>query len=394
MRRTLSVLLVVTVLAFLAAGCGGGRALSLDPVASAATKAQQAGTYKFDFTAHLQVAGQNVSFDGSGVADEANQKLEMTMDFGGLLPASQSQNGTNAQFVIANNAMYMEMPFLSNRLPTGKQWLKVDLASLNSLGGGFGSFKQIDPQQYLQQLLASSNTRKVGADTVQGEQMTHYKTTVDIAKLDSVPPEQRKEVRRALKEVGMSQIPVDVWIDAQGLLRREQLDLTFGKALQSAQIAMTFDMHDFGAAVNVATPSADETYDASAFLQQMLGGAAAPATSRSEWATSANAVCRTIGKRYAGLGSSEPKTVAGQISLARRTLPIEVDELAQLNAISAPRSQAVTKALSLLRADLAEGRAAVAASGNKTQFKRLYQRWYNDHRAVAALGAAGATDCS
>lgn len=401
MRRWLPLFLVLPVLAVVAAGCGSGGALSLDPVASAATKTQQAGTYKFDFTADMQILGQHVSFGGSGQADEANQALQMTLDFKGLLPASMTQDGTNADMVIVNQTMYMQMPFLAGKLPGGKQWLKLDLSTLDkSAGGGFGSFKQVDPQQYLQQLLASSDTQKVGTDTVQGEQMTHYKTIVDISKLDSVPAAQRAKVRQALQQVGMDKIPVDVWVDDQGLLRRESLDLTFGKALQHATMSMTFDMHDFGTPVTIDAPPAGDTFDASGALQQGLGGlgsssgtGAGAGAAQSEWATRANTICRAVYKRYAALGSYTPKTIAGQIKLARGVLPVETDELAQLSAISAPKSAAATQALALLRADLAEGRAAVAAAGNVPQFKRLFQRWYNDHRSSQALAAAGAADC-
>lgn len=397
MRRLLPALLVLPLGALLAAGCGnGGDALSLDPVASAATKSQQAGTYKFDFTATMQILGQNVSFGGSGEADEANSALQMSMDFKGLLPSSMTQNGSTAQILLVDNVMYMQMPFLASRLPGGKQWMKMDLSTLSSVaGGGLGSFKEMDPQQYLQQLLASNNTQKVGTDTIQGEQMTHYKTTVDVSKLDSVPAAQRPQVRKALQQIGMSTIPVDVWVDSQGLLRRESLDLTFGKALQNAHAQLTFDMHDFGSAVSITAPPADQVFDASSFLQQAagsLGGAGSSAAS-SEWSTKANGVCRAVYKRYSSLGSFTPKTIAGQIRLARGVLPIEEDELAQLRAISAPKNAAATRALSLMRTDLAEGRAAVAAAGNTPRFKQLFQRWYDDHRATDALDAAGATDC-
>ena len=37
-----------------------------DPVASAATKTQQAGTYRFDFTASMDILGKQVSFAKNG----------------------------------------------------------------------------------------------------------------------------------------------------------------------------------------------------------------------------------------------------------------------------------------------------------------------------------------
>lgn len=267
-RRLLPVLLVLPVVAVLAAGCGSGRGtLSLDPVASAATKAQQASTYAFDYTATMQVLGQELSLSGTGQSDTANGRMQMSMDFTGL-PSSLTQNGSSAEFVLADKVMYLEMPLISGMLPSGKRWLKVDLASAaRQAGTSLGSFGQINPQQWLQELLASNNTQKLGTDTVQGEQMTHYRTTIDPSKLSNVPAAQRAAVRKALKQIGMSTVPVDVWVDGKGLLRQESISMTLGQGLQSATMKVTFDMHDFGETVNVQVPPPDQVFDAGAALK-------------------------------------------------------------------------------------------------------------------------------
>jgi hypothetical protein len=262
---------VLPVVAVLAAGCGsGGGTLSLDPVASAATKTQQTGTYSFDYSASMQVLGQQFSFTGNGESDMANGRMQMTMDFTGL-PAQLTQNGSTAEFVLADKVMYLKMPFLSGMLPGGKQWMKVDLAAAaKQAGTSLGSFGQLDPQQWLQQLLASNDTKKLGSDTVQGEQMTHYRTTIDPDKaISKVPAAQRAAVRKAMKQIGMSTIPVDVWVDGKGLLRQESLSLTMGQGLQNATMKMTYDMHDFGQPVNVEVPPADQVFDA---LSALKGG--------------------------------------------------------------------------------------------------------------------------
>jgi hypothetical protein len=394
MRRRLLASIVLPVLAFLAAGCGSGGSLALDPVASAATKTQQAGTYRFDFTANMSVLGMQLSFGGSGASDEVNRQLEMSMDFKDLLPPALTKGGSVAKIVLADTVMYMQMPFVAGELPNGKSWLKLDLGSMPTASGvNVGSFGQVDPQQWLQQLLASNDTKKIGTDSVQGEQMTHYATTVDPAKLENVPAGRRAAVRKAMQQIGMKTIPVDVWVDGQGFLRREALSLTLGKALQSSKISMTFDLHDFGTAVDVTTPPADQVYDATALVKQAARGSGSAAL-QSEWAARANAVCRSVSRQYAKVGTHTPKSYAARVRFARAIIPIEADELAQLDAIHTSKSADASKAIALLRVDLAEGRTAVASAGDKAAFTRLYRQWYNDHRATDAFGAAGATDCS
>lgn len=267
MRRFLLAMLVLPVLAFVAAGCGSGGALALDPVASAATKTQQAGTYAFDFTASMHVLGKPLAFSGSGQVDAANGALDMTMDLGSLLPASLTQGAAaTAEVRLVDKVAYVNLPFLASRLPSGKSWLKLDLGALAGTAG-LGSVDQADPQQYLQQLLASKNTQKVGTDTIGGEQMTHYRTTIDpSARLGDLPANVRAQARKALQQLGTKGIPADVWVDSNGLLRRESVSLAFGKALQGATMSMTMNLHDFGTAVTVSAPPADEVFDATSLL--------------------------------------------------------------------------------------------------------------------------------
>jgi hypothetical protein len=102
--------------------------------------------------------------------------------------------------------------------------------------------------------------------------VAHYRTTIDRSNLmANVPAAQRTRVREAMKQIGMSTIPVDVWVDGQGLLRQESLSLTLGQGLENATMKMTFDLHDFGEPVKVEVPPADQVFDA---LSALKGGLA------------------------------------------------------------------------------------------------------------------------
>ena len=271
MRRSLPILLLFALLALVASGCGSGGALALDPVASAATKTQQAGSYAFDFDLGMQVAGKQLSFTGSGKIDDAANTMQMTMDFGNLLPASAGQKDTSADLLLVNGVAYMKLPFLAAKLPAGKSWMRVDVSAL-ATSGGLGSFDQADPQQYVQELLASSKTQKVGTDTIDGQQVTHYTTTVDpSSKLSGIPADQQAKVRKALAKLGMQSVPLDVWVDDQGLLRRMTMSLDLGKAMQGGAMTLTMNLHDFGTAVDVTAPPADQVFDATSLVQHATG---------------------------------------------------------------------------------------------------------------------------
>jgi hypothetical protein len=162
--------------------------------------------------------------------------------------------------------MYMKMPSLTSALPGGKPWVKFDLrAAAKSAGVDLGSLGAVDPKQGLQQLLASGDVKKIGTDTIGGVETTHYRAVIDMTRAAKVPAPQRKQLRQLLKGMHGS-APVDVWIDADGRVRRESMSFDYGAGLQNAQASMTMDFTDFGAPVDVAVPAADEVTDMSSLL--------------------------------------------------------------------------------------------------------------------------------
>ncbi len=78
---------------------------------------------------------------------------------------------------------------LSGKLPDGKQWVSIDLDALKSatghdLGALFDQAQGAGPTQGLEYLQGlSGDVTKVGDDTVAGEPATHYRASIDYAKV-------------------------------------------------------------------------------------------------------------------------------------------------------------------------------------------------------------------
>jgi hypothetical protein len=232
---------------------GGGD--SLDPVAAAATKTAGAGGYHLSIDADFTAAGRHVTVIGDGVADPAAQRAELTMRLAGsLTPAAPANAATD--LVMTGDVMYMKVPTASGALG-GKSWLKLDLSKVTNVGTNAQPVQQLDPTQWLQALRASAGVRRVGTDTVQGEQMTHYRGLVDLADSAKIPAGARSQVDAEAKTLGLSTIPVDVWVDAGGVVRRETLSLD-GNRLQ---MTMTLDLSDVGSPVSVAAPPGSQVLD-------------------------------------------------------------------------------------------------------------------------------------
>jgi hypothetical protein len=246
------------------AGCGGG-ATSVDPVAHAAQKTWAAGSARVAYTARVQVAGQSVAMQGSGVFDSQTQSGKITMTVPKVGTIDEVMEGT---------VIYLRMPKL--KLPGGKPWMKLDLAKADkSLGlDQFMQSQTSNPLQPLQQLQASGSTEKVGTEQVAGVATTHYHAIVDLRKApDRLPESQRaaarKGVEKLIKLMGTAKLPVDVWIDGDGMVRRESLAYPM-KVPQPMTMRMTIDLHDFGVHADVQPPPAGDVFDATDVAAQQI----------------------------------------------------------------------------------------------------------------------------
>ena len=123
---------------------------------------------------------------------------------------------------------------------------------------------QNDPSQMLQYLRATSNVDEVGKDTVRGVDTTHYAARLQLDRVaDKVSPDAARALKQATKTLGTKEIPLDVWVDGDGLVRRVRMDWH----PKGGSFVMALDLFDFGD-VHVDVPADSETVD----LSNMLGG--------------------------------------------------------------------------------------------------------------------------
>jgi hypothetical protein len=254
------------------AACGVEK--TLDPVAAAATKSEQAGGAKLAMTMTLTAGGSSYTVSADGVFDQT--EADMTMDMSGLeqagLPAGLLDN-LEVRYLQENGdpVMYMNLPFLASRLPSGKSWVRVDL---EQVGEGLGvdldkllSQSSQNPAQMLDLLRASGDVQEVGTDTVDGVSTTEYKGSIDLtqaAKLEGLS----RQAQQLIDDGAPSSIPVEAWIGDDGLVRKLELteDTTNDGRPVSADI--TIAISDYGTDVSVTAPPAEQVFDVSSLLAQ------------------------------------------------------------------------------------------------------------------------------
>ncbi|MFL5945068.1 MAG: LppX_LprAFG lipoprotein [Gaiellaceae bacterium] len=255
MRRALALLLLVLPLA----ACGGSDVTSLDPIAQAASNTRDAAGAHFAMNARLALQGQNVAFGGPGEIADHGRKLHMQLTMPMAVLGVSGSSGASATFeaVSAGGFFYLRGGVFE-RIAPGK-WIRVKNTDKNfNLG-------QNDPSQMLQYLRATSDIDEQGQDTVRGVSTTHYAARIQI---DKVAERVSADAARALRQLSTSlrtkEIPMDVWVDDDGLVRRVKMDW---RSPSGGSFVVNMDLFDFGD-VDIDVPAKSDTTD----LSTMLGG--------------------------------------------------------------------------------------------------------------------------
>ena len=136
----------------------------------------------------------------------------------------------------------------------------------------FLQFANNGPHSTLDYLKAVAGAiETVGTDEVRGVSTTHYRTNVDLTKYAKLVPEAQREqlssmLDQLVRQTGLRQIPVDVWVGEDGLVRKLEMTMTMTEpgTNQTAAASMSYEMFDYGKPVHITLPLPAETVDVTA----------------------------------------------------------------------------------------------------------------------------------
>lgn len=301
--RRLAALLVVVATAVVVAGCGGGdtgssavagQPIGFQELSRSATSSAKASSGRFSFDMSLSFPGaeEPFAFSGEGAFDTASERASFTIDmssfaslFGGLFSGMAGPNAANApdfddpelwkiEAVQDGAVSYVRFPALDEQLPSGKSWIRADeRASIDGFElGQFEQFTTNDPRMVLESLRAiSGDVETVGTEELRGTVTTHYRATLDLRDYEKLAPAAKRDELGALVEqmtgqAGVGEIPVDVWLDEHGLVRKLALVFTVTQpgTSESSEASLTFELWDYGEDVAIEPPPASDVVDASA----------------------------------------------------------------------------------------------------------------------------------
>ena len=264
-------------------GCGGSSTVSsvVDPVAQAAQISELAPGFKASLSEAITPPGSSepVTGSGTGIFDQRDHRGALSLQI------NAEGHSSTAETQFSNLALYMRLPSSSSQATSithGKPWIKLDLRGVSAaLGINFtaltDSSASSNPSQLLSYLKASGQVTRIGAEQVQRVPTTHYRATIDYDQYASrVPPAQRAAASQSIAALerltGVHSQVVDVWVDGQHRVRREEFD--FHECLPgtsgSSQIHLEIEFFDFGVQAMPAVPPSSEVADMTSYVAEKL----------------------------------------------------------------------------------------------------------------------------
>ena len=276
-RTPLAAAAAVLGLVALLAGCAGtGPTPGRPPaeiVREAVVATAAAGPSHAAVAGQTAVMGQAIPLNGTGVVDLRRQAADLTLQVPSL---------GAVRVVFTGGILDAQLPPAAagviGAISGGKSWVSVDVNRLAQSGygaplGALGVGTTDNPAQQLGYLEAiSDTTREVGPEQIDGVDTTHYAGAVDLDKVPAADdPSTKPAVDRLKAQLGSSLLPVDVWVDGDGKLRRVGQTVTVkptqGEPAGSpASTTTTITFSDVGSAPAVVPPPADQVTDLSSLL--------------------------------------------------------------------------------------------------------------------------------
>jgi hypothetical protein len=267
------ILASVAVSSVLLAACAKGSAPApvnpKDAVLDSMAAVYEAGTLHEDLKMSVSAAGESLSISGEADIDNEHKRVDMTMDLGML--------GGEMEILMDGGVMYMRSPMFQD---AGTEWVSMDPSKMDPAAaaqfGGFGA-GTTDPSAYVGLFAGVFDVKVSGEEELKGVPTTHYVGTIDLKKVlkgfsdvvgehaDAATKKQLKAAVKQFESLGIDEkIPFEIWIDAEGLPRRQRITMDFGKLIPGADEAsmeMTVDCSDFGKPVDIDIPPPSEVTD-------------------------------------------------------------------------------------------------------------------------------------
>ncbi|MGD9485127.1 hypothetical protein WDH52_18050 [Streptomyces sp. TRM70308] len=233
---------------------GGEPSPGVETVRSAYETSAREGTAAFTLEVTTEAGSEKATVNGEGVLDFASGESRMTA----------SAQGTELEQRVVDGVFYQRQGQDGSE---DARWLKADLAELARSQGASGGARPHDPAASAEYAKAVSDedVKEVGTEQVGGVDTTHYQVSVDVSELARANEQAAGQLEQRVGDT----LPMELWLDDDGLIRRQRVDLTVRppqgasasaeQAPEKAKVSMVMEFDDYGTDVSVEAPPTDQT---------------------------------------------------------------------------------------------------------------------------------------
>jgi len=222
----------------------------------AADTLREAGSSKAATSMEMATGGTRVTIRGRGVYDYRRQLGRLTVQ----LPQDPAGNAEHRPIteLLAPGALFMK-----NRgagVPADK-WVRVDTAGLSD--GNLVTGGATDPFTAAELLRGTRTAAYLGRTELAGTEVRHYRGTADLTLASKGAPRGvRESLAAAAKGFASAEVPFDVYLDAQGRIRkiRHRFGFAGGTDRGTVAVASTTLLYGFGTPVDVTLPASEDIY--------------------------------------------------------------------------------------------------------------------------------------
>jgi hypothetical protein len=270
-RFAAPIVALLTICLLVRCGSGDTASSSLTPqeIAAAAARTADFQSYRASVSNTVEVSGQSIETTGDGEFTAKGKKGRMSFE----ISAQGSKLDMDAVFAWPVFYMRFSAEF-GAKLPPGKDWVSMNMQKLGkSQGIDFQQLMQAnqsDPAQALAYLRRLADLETVGEEDIRGVETTHFHGVADLRRVAEEFPETKASVERIIEQTNVTRIPADVWVSADGLVRRfryrwENMQIT---PAAHGDMTMEMELYDFGVQVKVQKPPAEKVVDLEKLLSQ------------------------------------------------------------------------------------------------------------------------------
>lgn len=264
----LSLLLILVVVNSLLNG-GGESPFNPNPVAAAAERTAAAPGMRMRLTMRMETeSSPPVTVTGKGIYNGESNLAEISYE--GATPQGQR---LMFEAVLGDEGWYFRYPQLADKMPEGKEWLKLE---------GFPGQRDLStpgvasPDESLAMLRGAGTVERLGQAKIGQATTTRYRVTQTPAEIAQVLRSEGKDELAEALEGASSQLigPIrsEVFIGGDGMMRRMRMQSTSLADGKQVATEMRMDFSDFGIRPTISVPDDSRVYDLTPLLEERLEG--------------------------------------------------------------------------------------------------------------------------